>query len=59
MEQKLQLLIDKRLEAYRKLCDIVYEKKGYNSDGIPRRETVVKFDLLDEQASRLLAEFGL
>jgi aldehyde:ferredoxin oxidoreductase len=59
MEQKLQLLIDKRLEAYQKLCDIVYEKKGYNPDGIPRRETVVKFDLLDEQASRLLAEFGL
>jgi aldehyde:ferredoxin oxidoreductase len=53
------LLIEKRLEAYRQLCDIVYEKKGYTSAGIPKRETVNKFGLLDEQAKRLLDEYSL
>jgi aldehyde:ferredoxin oxidoreductase len=58
-EQRLQLLIETRKEAYGKLCDIVYEKKGYTSEGIPKRETVARFGLLDEQAKRLLDEFGV
>jgi aldehyde:ferredoxin oxidoreductase len=58
MEQKLDLLIEKRKEAYRQLCDIVYEKKGYTSGGIPRRDTVARFGLLDEQAGKLLKKFG-
>ncbi len=57
-EQRLQLLIEKRVQAYSELCDHVYEKKGYTSEAIPRRETVKKFDLLDEQADRLLNQFG-
>ena len=51
-EQRHQLLIEKRMEAYQQLCDIVYRKKGYTSAGIPSRETVIKFGLLDEQASQ-------
>jgi aldehyde:ferredoxin oxidoreductase len=58
-EEKLKLLVEKRKEAYQQLCDIVYEKKGFNSQGIPKRETVQKFDLLDAQADALLAEFGV
>lgn len=54
-----KLLMEKRVEDYRQLCDVVYEKKGYTSDGIPKRETVKKFGLLDEQADRLLSEVGL
>lgn len=53
------LLIEKRIEAYQELCDIVYKKKGYTSDGILKRETVVKSGLLDEQANRLLNSFGV
>jgi hypothetical protein len=48
----------KRLEAFQQLCDIVYEKKGYTSDAVPKRETVKKFGLLDQQAARLLAKYG-
>ena len=55
--EKLSLLIEKRKEAYERLCDIVYERKGYTSGGIPRRETVERFGLLDEQAGRLLETF--
>jgi hypothetical protein len=51
--------MEKRIQAYQKLCDIVYEEKGFTSEGVPRRETVTKFGLMDEQASRLLKEFGV
>jgi aldehyde:ferredoxin oxidoreductase len=57
-EQRLNLLIEKRKKAYQQLCDMVYEKKGYTSQGIPKRETVKKFGLMDEQASKLLDKFG-
>jgi aldehyde:ferredoxin oxidoreductase len=58
-EQRHRLLMEKRIEAYQNLCDIVYEKKGFTSDGIPRRETVEKFGLMDEQAKRLLSQLGI
>jgi aldehyde:ferredoxin oxidoreductase len=58
-EGRHSLLLVKRMEDYQKLCDIVYEKKGYTSAGIPKRETVEKFGLADEQAKRLLESFGV
>jgi len=58
-EQRHKLLIERRIEAYQQLCDVVYEKKGFTSEGIPKRETVEKFDLMDEQARQLLGEFGV
>jgi aldehyde:ferredoxin oxidoreductase len=58
-EQRLNLLIEKREKAYQQLCDIVYEKKGYTSKGIPKRETVNRFGLMDKQASQLLEKFGV
>ncbi len=58
-EERHRLLIQKRREAYSQLCDMVYEKKGFTPDAVPKRETVEKFGLLDEQAEKLLAEYGL
>jgi aldehyde:ferredoxin oxidoreductase len=58
IERRHELLMAKRLEAFQQLCDIVYEKKGYTSDAVPKRETVKKFGLLDQQAARLLAKYG-
>jgi len=58
-EQRHKLLIEKRAEAYQQLCDIVYEKKGFTTDGIPKPEIVAKFSLLDEQAKQLLNEFNV
>ena len=58
-EEKHKLILEKRVEAYQRLCDIVYEKKGFTSEGIPKRETVERFDLMDEQAGQLLDEFGI
>jgi aldehyde:ferredoxin oxidoreductase len=58
VERRHALLMAKRLEAFQHLCDIVYEKKGYTSDAVPKRETVKKFGLLDQQAARLLAKYG-
>jgi len=56
-EQRHKLIIEKRIEAYQQLSDIVYQKKGFTSQGIPQRETVEKFALMDEQARQLLDEF--
>ncbi|OGN99589.1 MAG: hypothetical protein A2Y59_01710 [Chloroflexi bacterium RBG_13_52_14] len=58
-EQRHKLLMEKRMQAYQQLCDIVYEKKGFTSEGIPKRETVRKFGLLDKQANQLLDRFGV
>ncbi|MEJ2739465.1 MAG: aldehyde ferredoxin oxidoreductase C-terminal domain-containing protein, partial [Dehalococcoidia bacterium] len=58
-EEKHKLLMEKRVEAYRRLCDIVYENKGFTPEGIPKRETVEKFGLLDERADKLLREFNI
>jgi aldehyde:ferredoxin oxidoreductase len=58
-EQRHQLLIEKRRQAYQQLCDAVYEKKGFTKEGIPRRETVERFALMDEQAKKLFEELGL
>jgi aldehyde:ferredoxin oxidoreductase len=58
MEQRLAMLTEFRIEAYRKLCDVVYLEKGYTRDGVPRRETVTRFGLLDEQAEKLLEKYG-
>ncbi len=58
-EQRHELLIQKRQEAFQTLCDVVYKSKGFTPDAVPMRETVKKFDLLDEQADKLLAEYGV
>jgi aldehyde:ferredoxin oxidoreductase len=58
-QERHKLLMEKRTEAYQKLCDIVYEKKGFTSDAVPKRETVEKFGLMDEQAKQLLSKFGV
>jgi len=58
-EQRHKLLMEKRMQAYQQLCDIVYQEKGFTSDAIPKREVVEKFGLMDEKASRLLKEFGV
>ncbi len=59
LQERHSLLIEKRMEAYQQLCSIVYEKKGFTSEGIPKRETVEKFGLLDKQVEHLLGEFSV
>ena len=58
-EQRHKLLMEKRMQAYQQLCDMVYQEKGFTSDAIPKREVVARFGLMDEKASRLLKEFGV
>jgi aldehyde:ferredoxin oxidoreductase len=58
-EARHALLIELRQEAYEKLCDVVYEAKGYTNNSIPLFETVEKMGLLDKQANALLKSFGV
>ncbi len=55
-QERHKLLMEKRIKTYQHLCDIVYEKKGFTSDGIPKPETVEKFGLMDRQARQLLGQ---
>ena len=59
LQARHRLIVDLRREAYEKLCDAVYEEKGYTQDAIPLPETLEKFDLMDEQARTLLVAYGL
>jgi aldehyde:ferredoxin oxidoreductase len=58
-EARHLLVTTLREDAYERLCDAVYQQKGYTHDAIPLPETLEKFDLLDEQAIDLLRAFGL
>ena len=58
-EDRHRLVMEKRIQAFQQLCDVVYEKKGFTPEGMPKRQTVEKFGLMDDQASRLLDEFGV
>ncbi len=58
-ESRHALILKFRREAYERLCDDVYEAKGYTKNAIPLLEIVEKFDLLDQQARQLLEMFGL
>ena len=58
-ESRHALILKFRREAYERLCDDVYEAKGYTKNAIPLLEVVEKFDLLDQQSRQLLEMFGL
>ena len=58
-EERHKLLMEKRVQVYQQLCDIVYQEKGFTAEGIPKCETVENFGLMDEQARQLLGEFGV
>ena len=59
MEERLEMLIELRKKAYQRLCDAVYQEKGYTPDGVPLPETLERFGLLDDRAEKLLAQHGL
>ncbi|MBW2610560.1 MAG: aldehyde:ferredoxin oxidoreductase [Deltaproteobacteria bacterium] len=59
LEERHRMIMDLRQEAYQRLCDVVYEKKGYTSEAVPLPETLEKFGLLDDKSLALLNEFGL
>jgi aldehyde:ferredoxin oxidoreductase len=58
-ESRHNLLIKLRQEAFERLCDVVYQEKGFTPDAVPLPETIAKFGLLDERARKLLTSFGV
>ena len=58
-EARHNLLIALRREAFERLCDVVYQEKGFTPDAIPLPKTIEKFGLLDDQARNLLTSFGV
>jgi len=58
-ELKHRMIIKLRQDAYKKLCDAVYRKKGYTQDAVPLPSTLERFGLLDDKALTILEEAGL
>ncbi|UCG13661.1 MAG: aldehyde:ferredoxin oxidoreductase [Deltaproteobacteria bacterium] len=58
-ELRHQAVLKVRQEAYQKLCDVVYEAKGYDPSAVPLQSTLRRFGLLDEKAESLLKAYGI
>ncbi|MFC1821360.1 aldehyde ferredoxin oxidoreductase family protein [Thermodesulfobacteriota bacterium] len=54
-----RMILELRQKAYQRLCDTVYQEKGYNSDAIPLPLTLERTGLLDDQALSVLKAFGI
>ncbi len=48
-EEKLEMLQDFRRLQYEKLCDAVYEAKGWDREGIPRKSTLMRLGFHDPE----------
>jgi aldehyde:ferredoxin oxidoreductase len=59
INERHQLLVSLRKEAYERLCDTVYMEKGYDSNGVPLAETVDRLELMDNKAKELLRRNGV
>ncbi len=44
-EEKMKALRDYREEQYQKLCDAVYKRRGWDSNGVPTLETIKKLKI--------------
>ena len=58
VEERLEMLVQLRRDAYKNLCDVVYCAKGYSEDGIPLPETLEAFGLMDDKVLVLLEGYG-
>ena len=57
-KEKHRLITKLREEAYSRLCNVVYNEKGFDSNAVPLHETLEKFGLIDNQAKNLLKKYG-
>ena len=65
-EEKLEMLQTYRRLQYEKLCDAVYDAKGWDLDGIPRKSTLMRLGfhephylaIVDEARERVRKEGG-
>jgi aldehyde:ferredoxin oxidoreductase len=55
-EEKLEMLHDYRRLQYEKLCDAVYEAKGWDPDGIPRKSTLMRLGFHDPRYLAIIDE---
>ena len=45
VEEKIAILRNYREDQYQKLCDAVYKRRGWTENGIPKLETLQKFNM--------------
>ena len=55
-EEKLRMLQEYRRLQYEKLCDAVYEEKGWDREGIPRKSTLMRLGFHDPRYVGIIDE---
>ena len=55
-EEKAKMLRDYRELQYQKLCDAVYKRRGWTSDGVPKLETIKRLNIDFPDVVQLIKE---
>jgi aldehyde:ferredoxin oxidoreductase len=56
-EEKMKILRDYRESQYQKLCDAVYKRRGWNSNGVPTIETLKRLGIDFPDVVELLSRY--
>ncbi|MBC2725202.1 aldehyde ferredoxin oxidoreductase family protein [Desulfosporosinus sp.] len=57
-EEKVQILRNYREEQYQKLCDAVYLRRGWNSNGIPTLETLQRLGIDFPEVAEVVKKYS-
>jgi aldehyde:ferredoxin oxidoreductase len=57
LEARHRAVVELRRQAYQRLCDAVYEAKGYSPDAVPLPGTLRAFGLLDAKSAAVLRAY--
>ncbi|MBU4349135.1 aldehyde ferredoxin oxidoreductase C-terminal domain-containing protein, partial [bacterium] len=56
-EEKMKVLRNYREEQYQKLCDAVYKRRGWDSNGVPTLENIKKLKIDFSEVIDLLEKY--
>ena len=58
VEEKIAITRTYREDRYRKLCDAVYKRRGWTTDGVPTMETITKLGIAFPEVVELVQKNG-
>jgi len=58
VEEKIAITRKYREDRYRKLCDAVYKRRGWTTDGVPTMETITKLGIAFPEVVELVQKNG-
>ena len=58
VEEKIAITRKYREDRYSKLCDAVYKRRGWTTDGVPTMETITKLGIAFPEVVELVQKHG-